>query len=507
MENRFNNRDFEQFVKQSADQYRMFPSEKVWSGIHNTLHTRRRWYGIGLSLLLLTTAAVTWIMLLSPSSKQEQLASTSVTATTKEFIEQEYEIPELVIAPVKAINNKPSFVASPDNQQENLFLADAGTPVISSNDLFITSAENKVIADELTLPLPVNATNVSNHPPVAINNNKAGVAISKKQASPIVTSAQPDVLPIAATNKTLEKTNAELPISIIDSDNYSKEKEEVKQAITTEEKSLLEKNDIYPLTIESVTNSYIRLGKKRKASWEIYFLPTISYRKLSENKNFLLNSQANNAPANNSINENINDVVTHKPDVGLEAGFNVGFPISKNLKFTTGLQLNVSKYDIKAYPYQREDARIALSYDYGRTSVSTIQTNYRAQESYTKPHWLSNYYVSASLPIGAELKVARLKSNNGYLGIGGTIQPTYTLIDRAYIISTDFKNYAKLPSLTRDWNLNSSFEIFAGYSTKKLDWKIGPQIRYQVLSSFYKKYPVKEHLMNYGLKVAVVINK
>ena len=70
----FENRDFEHFVKQNADQYRMFPSEKVWKGINNTLHTRRRWYGIGLALLLLTTAAVTGIML-SPSSKQPQTLS------------------------------------------------------------------------------------------------------------------------------------------------------------------------------------------------------------------------------------------------------------------------------------------------------------------------------------------------------------------------------------------------------------------------------------------------
>src|SRR4030095_9214588 len=48
----------------------MFPSEKVWKGIHNTLHTRRRWYGIGLSFLLLTIATVTWVMVSSPSKSQ-----------------------------------------------------------------------------------------------------------------------------------------------------------------------------------------------------------------------------------------------------------------------------------------------------------------------------------------------------------------------------------------------------------------------------------------------------
>jgi len=58
MESNFN-KDFEQFVKQNADQYRMFPSEKVWKGINNKLHARRQWYGWGLVLLLLTTGSVT----------------------------------------------------------------------------------------------------------------------------------------------------------------------------------------------------------------------------------------------------------------------------------------------------------------------------------------------------------------------------------------------------------------------------------------------------------------
>jgi hypothetical protein len=86
MENSYNNKDFEQFVKQNADQYRMFPSEKVWEGIHNTLHVRRRWYGIGFSLLLLTIGIVTWVMLLNPTGKKQPIADsikvTSVNNST-----------------------------------------------------------------------------------------------------------------------------------------------------------------------------------------------------------------------------------------------------------------------------------------------------------------------------------------------------------------------------------------------------------------------------------------
>ena len=72
MERNIHNRDFEQYVKKNADQYRMYPSEKVWKGIYSALHTRRRWYGIGLALLLLSAVAVTWVMINSSSSSKEQ---------------------------------------------------------------------------------------------------------------------------------------------------------------------------------------------------------------------------------------------------------------------------------------------------------------------------------------------------------------------------------------------------------------------------------------------------
>ena len=76
MESNFSNRDFEQFVKQNADQYRMFPSDKVWNGVNSALHTRRKWYGFWLGfLLLLTGGAVTWVMISAPVSKKQDAAT------------------------------------------------------------------------------------------------------------------------------------------------------------------------------------------------------------------------------------------------------------------------------------------------------------------------------------------------------------------------------------------------------------------------------------------------
>jgi hypothetical protein len=482
MESNFNNKDFEQFVKQNADQYRMFPSEKVWDNINSTLHTRRRWYGIGLTLLLLTTGVVTWVMLLSPSGKKQQLPSNTTIASSKKFAGQkEQKTGTIIIAPAKSTNSKVPGGAT-GNLSNNLFLANVTTPLNDDIEMLpaIAQPDIKPLASTIinqpevlvSAPSPVYAKEV-------IRNKSVATAITTSPAYP-------------ANIKTVY-------------DESYKSIDEVTTTLLSDNKAP-EKIDIYPLSIESVVNSYQIISKRKRLSFQIYFLPTVSYRKLVENKPFIASTQQinGNSPLNYVIaTDDVNNVVTHKPDIGLELGFNAGYPIGKNVKLTAGLQLNVSKYDIKAYPYQPEEARLALTNDNGSASVSTVQANYRNFESYTKPDWLSNFYISASLPVGLEVNVTNKRKT--YLGIAGTIQPTYILGDRAYLISTDFKNYAEVPSLTRKWNVSSSFEIFAGYTTGKIKWKVGPQVRYQMLSSFEKRYPVKEHLIDFGLKVGVML--
>src|SRR5260221_4128273 len=113
MESNFNNRDFEQFVKQNADQYRMFPSEKVWRGIHNTLHTRRRWFGIGVTFLLLTIGTVTWVMVSSPGKNQSESAKTTLIPQNDPAINQK-------TGTLITLNNKTPFIQGNDSWQKNM---------------------------------------------------------------------------------------------------------------------------------------------------------------------------------------------------------------------------------------------------------------------------------------------------------------------------------------------------------------------------------------------------
>lgn len=256
------------------------------------------------------------------------------------------------------------------------------------------------------------------------------------------------------------------------------------------------------LSIESVTNLYKAPRKKAKVSLQLVFTPTVSYRKLSENKSY-----TRSMPNYNAVFYNVNNVVTHKPDMGLEFGLAAKYPVTKSINIRAGLQFNINRYNIAAFNnYTPEVATIALNTGYSVESLNTL-TPYRnvsRTASATPPDWLQAFYFQVSVPVGAEVVLAG--SAKTKFGIAGTIQPTYIIGNQAYLLSADYKNYSQVPSLIRRWNVNTSLETFVGYSTGKLKWQIGPQVRYQLLSSFVNKYPVKENLFDFGLKVGVALN-
>src|SRR5271154_6172654 len=52
MESNFYNDEFEELIKQKADQYKLYPSDKVWKRIYSSLHSGRKWFVAGMALLI-----------------------------------------------------------------------------------------------------------------------------------------------------------------------------------------------------------------------------------------------------------------------------------------------------------------------------------------------------------------------------------------------------------------------------------------------------------------------
>ncbi len=484
MNKNFENRDFEHFVKQNADQYRMFPSERVWKGINNTLHTRRRWYGIGLALLLLSTAAVTGIML-SPTNKQQQTLSDKSNLVSLKNTQPESPESEIIITPVKANNKKNTPPISPDNTQKVLFAT-------------TTIAEKSITTNSTA---PVTTAIIENEKPDDFRESEIAlltkpiVTYTKQpiKTETVYTINKKDITPIAYVDITNLKS---VPTETIIADSPTEELAASAENTATQEK------DLYPMTIESVVNAYKNNKPSKKVIWQMHVIPSITYRKLNENRPFLDAARSSSgAPPVYSFSD-INKVVTHKPDMGIQLGVSAGFPVSKVITLTAGLQFNVSKYNIQASNHSSEIATIALTNSSGGSSTLSTVTNLRNVGGY-RASWLHNKYVSTSLPVGAEVKLSG--KSKTIIGVGATVQPTYILGNRAYLLSTDLKNYAIVPSLTRKWNINTGFELFAGYNTGKIDWRIGPHVRYQLFSSFYDTYPIKEHLFDFGVKLGVTL--
>lgn len=442
MERNLNN-EFERFLKENADQYRLYPSTKVWKGIYTALHARRKWYGLGVALLLITGTLVT--LLITNSSKD-----TAISVNKPAEIKGQVPASSLHVSSNKpvSLNKKHTTTAS------RVALTTAG---FFGNHLY-TLPENNLISQKNDFNNPE-----SSMEPLTFNDNVTDELTDQ------------DIMGLLSAQRIEESPN-----KIIASNSYD-------------------------LTIESVLNTFTPAKRHKRFSLQFNFTPTISYRKLSENKSFLRSASFQSSGPSNTYAPlyDINSVVTHKPDMGLEFGLTTKYSVASNFKVRAGLQFNINRYDIKAFNYPLEVARIALRSNSGVDSVYTVSTH-RNFGGY-KSDWLQNFYFEISMPVGIEVNL--VGDDKVQFGVAGSIQPTYVLGDRAYLLSTDYKNYAEVPWLIRRWNANTAFETFVSYSTGKMKWQVGPQVRYQLLSSFIDKYPVKENLFDFGLKVGISVNK
>ena len=465
MESNYDNKDFEQYVKQNADQFRMFPSDKVWKGINNAVHTRRKWYGLWLGFLLLVTGgAVSWVMTIYPSSKKDNSFALNNN-------------------PASALSAKIIDIKKVSREFENLLPFNKEPAITQKNNL---TPEPEIMSGALLQSIQNNIPEKTIYNPVVLQQYP-GIRTEK---------TQPVIAGLRNIKNIINSLTETIPAGI--EKNYS----DNQNAFISENKTVKRRDEVYfPLTIESITNAYQFKKAAKRISWQLFITPTVSYRKLSVNKS-LDNPSSSNYPFASLTD--INSAVTHKPDMGLQIGASGRYPLTRNLKLRGGVQFNINRYDIKAYSFNGEVATIDLNGGGNGNNTISTWTYYRNYAGY-KSNWLKNYYFSVSAPIGLEMKL--LGNKKTYLGIAGTLQPTYVLNDRAYLISTDYKNYAEVPRLIRHVNLNTSFETFVNYTNGKTNWQVGPQVRYQILSSFHNTYPVKENLFDFGIKVGVTLNE
>jgi hypothetical protein len=468
MERQFNKGDFEKLLKDNANQYRMYPSEKVWKGVNSALHSNRKWYGITVLALLIFTSTGLGLYFFNNKAGQTNIAVTKKPAAA---------IINNLSSPVTILKNSNSVNPVSEKRDNNYFKKSSQVLPVNIDLVKKSNAADFVAQNAVIIPV----TEVVKE----IIEKKYNDLETKAES---VDSENGESNTSAVTN--LQKENDENLISEssdeINADEFNKVKisqEELQEAINA---------------IES-QKAIIPVRKKTsKITTQFYFTPIVSYRTLTENKR----SYSNGLYVNTQVVD-LNDEVRHKPAIGLEFGIEGKYRLNESFFIKSGLQFNINRYDIRAFSHPTEIATVSVNRGFG-TDILASPSNYRNTGG-LYANWLENFYFQVAVPVGAEIILTERKKFSW--GIGGTVQPTYVIGDRAYLISSDYKNYAKFPDLMRRWNLSTGIETFVGYSTGKIKWQVGPNLRYQHLSSFVSEYPVKENLFAIGLKVGATFNK
>ncbi|RYY90592.1 MAG: hypothetical protein EOO15_01995 [Chitinophagaceae bacterium] len=450
----FTDDSLEDFLKQNADRFQMRPSDKVWKGISKNLKRRNRRIGLFTGFFVVAASLAGYLL--------HQLQ------------------PETAAADVAVA-------------QESRRATDARMPAISGNTLAgtqqQTGAASSISNDGVVLH--ANSTQSENHvSPGATAATRTGKVVTmrpRNRRGAVAAAANTSTAGADYLDAESSATLAE--IDRIYTDASLAEPAAIKAAMAAN-------------TARDSKTPQTKLLPAARLSFEFFVTPTLSYRSLTENKEFTDEVPQANADPNTFALYNVNDAVTHKPSIGLEVGVSAKYALARNLKVQGGLQFNVSRYSVQAFDnYAPQMATMA--YNGGGSAQRTTQ--YSNLDGGGRKENLQNMYFQVSAPIGFEVKIAG--NSRTQFGITSTIQPTYVLSDRVYMLSTDYKTYAEIPWLVRRFNVNTALSTYVGYTTGKLAWQVGPQVRYQLMSSFVNKYPVKENLFDFGLRVGVSLNR
>lgn len=540
--------NFERLLKDRSEEFKMYPTKRVWHSIYNNIHPGKKWPSIATCIVLISILLLVGflntndtISKVSIAKNQQSLPSTAIVLQNEIF-----KNPSLLIAQnnkllsdhytTTADNNinilqysgNPSFKLPAYHFFENILMTGyenksekiltfsdrlqiinlTGPNQLSTNakklDISTGISKSKTVIFKTTPAILANNFNSSPNVSEAINNtdNETNVVIN--------TAHNNDIFNLIETPDQLTESEIVLPKELLKLDNSSIanlrvgitayntaiNKKNIKKVSGISTKLSTNEIEFKPLVLTESDKAWVEnfalynrpVPKKwaGKLAWQLYFTPSVVYRTLKNNK-----------PNETDINKEVTD----HPSMGLEIGAGIIYPITKGLKIKTGLQLNFTRYNTEAYENSHPvSTSISLNDTYGlyyENSRTTPFSNYGG----ITPTNLHNDTYQISIPLGTEIKIAG--NDNLQWNIGATIQPTYVFGGRSYLISADKRNFIKETTFLNRFNLNAGFETFISYKLDGFTFQFGPQFRKQIFTTNSKVYTVQEKLNNYGIRFGI----
>lgn len=472
MEKNFYPDNFEQLLRETTDNFRMYPSNRVWHSIYNDLHPDRKWPS--LLICLLFVSSVFYIGLTNKKEVATRGAVPGMHATTT--------------ARTPVLAGKLPGKSAPVS---DLYVTDNRNMLTDIKDI------SPAIKDEFIIPSTQGNTSVGSYSKETSENKTAKTFTEKTAIREFIMDMNGINSATLIKNLTGNKT---------ETGNTNKklnpEKSKAAAAGLSPDEQEAEKAWIEDFAFHNKPWGSIW---KSRLSYQVYATPSIGYRKLSKNTSFnnVISSSLVAGPATEA---DYKSAVSHVPAVNMELGGNVLYSLSGSVNLKVGVQFNYSNYNVNAYDLKHPTMTTLMLNDVNSgypvlvsrpTTLANIEGVYSTK--------LNNNTYQVSLPLGADFKLAG--NNTVKWFAGATIQPTYIAGGNAYLISSDLKNYVEGNDMLRTWNLNAGVETFITYKTKSgITLNAGPQFRYQFLSTLTNEYTYDEKLYNLGLKIGVISN-
>lgn len=441
----FENGEFERTLKEQADSFFLMPSERVWKSIYNDLHPGSKWPSLAVGVFLLLT--LFWI-----------------GNTDKTIYSDEKSAPEQTLPP--NVSEKGTALIIP-------FSKNAGGRKFNSipEELDLSLDENAATAPQLIqgnlLPEIHNNDNQGNQPGKVVHMNYKG----NSENLPSITHA---------VNNQVSGSNEP---SLVKNSNHAELT--AAQQVAVNHLAPEKKNQIHSIE---------RIGRRVKMpKWEYFFSPMISSVHFGGTNLNKTNSSVIYTP-----------VSKHDMDIARRLGFITGvnyyYPLQDKISFTTGAHLIYTGYNIYSQVTRPNIASLTFKDSKGEM-FSKSYISYYANEKTRSSTNITNYNWQFSIPVGLQWDI--FSGENIKISVVSTIEPFMVLGSNAYLLSGDASSYVKDPELIRKFNLSGNIGSVITFTSNNVNWKIGPNFRYQVLSTYNNIYPVKEHFVNYGIHVGV----
>lgn len=477
MESRFDMSNFERSLKEHADRFTIVPSERVWKGIYNDLHPGSKWPSLAMGLLMIIT--LFW-MGNNQKNQPEELTAAN----------------ENTIQPVTTHSKQSSNNIFPENRVIVPKTNEISETVIKT-DILEPGQTAKVVAMQdykRSLPLKDKAEKILEipvQPGIAGNDN---LPINRKVSSLLSEeiSSKSSLTPLSSfvnNENSILDFNTDR-ISIVEAPENNQDLPGLFTNSTNGNESLKTQSNTTQL------NAMLKKKKQSNLEWIFYVAPSLT----------TVHFEGNNLNTPASMNGNIvitpiskHSVIT-KPKFGLEAGVDVNYKLNEKIAVTSGAHASYSGYKIVSSFVHPTLTTVTFEDSKGNYFNKNYMTHYGNGRGMGK-FMIQNYNLQFAVPVGLQWNL--WANDDMKVSVVSTIEPFLVLGSRAYILSGDGNNYVNDPSLLRRVNLNGNFSSMFSFHGAGVNWHIGPNVKYQVFSTYHNIYPVREHLINYEFKIGI----